>query len=512
MTSLGWNLGRVALWASFTIIALVRDHPQCIFEDSKHDIPTNLEGSAFPNNLYHQLRTPYQDFKCLPKHIHISQASDVDKSHTISMIVSFTLDFNRCKDAAPYVVFGRSWQSEERGEGTRTQFNFTSSLSGEYYNSDWIFHVRLNNLQAGSHDYWYQIVVEHNSEASRRLRGASDERTPSLNFKTPPLPGSPTSIALIGDQGQTVNSTKTMAHIFKATQKASFNPNPVSLVLIVGDMSYADSDPHRWPSWFELMEPLLRSTPTEVAAGNHEIECDNTTMLPFLPYEHYFQNPNRLKSAEIGAIDPTYRETLWNHSCSGPSQFLGTYNYGNSFYQFQHGLVQIIVLNSYSDTRPSSAQYKWLEGALKAVDRQITPWILVGFHCPLYTTFLGHNGEEQTVLMKKHMEPLFLLYGVNLIVSGHDHAYSRSHPVAFETLDPLAPVYFTLGAGGNREQHARDYLNPIPEDWVAKRDRFEYGYGNWFVQNSTHSYFTWVRDGTTTEGVHDQVWLSNPHV
>jgi hypothetical protein len=92
------------------------------------------------------------------------------------------------------------------------------------------------------------------------------------------------------------------------------------------------------------MEPLLRSTPIEVAAGNHEIECDNATLLPFLPYEHYFANANRLRPAEIGAIDPDYRRTLWNQSCSTPSSFLGAYNYGNAFYEVQHGLAQIIVL------------------------------------------------------------------------------------------------------------------------------------------------------------------------
>ena len=113
--------------------------------------------------------------------------------------------------------------------------------------------------------------------------------------------------------------------------------------------------------------------------GNHEIECDNASQLPFLPYEHYFRNANRLGAAEIAAIDPNYRQSLWNHSCSTPSNFLGSYNFGNAFYQFQHGLVQIIILSSYSDTRPESMQYMWLEGVLKGIDRSVTPWILVGF-------------------------------------------------------------------------------------------------------------------------------------
>ena len=524
MSSIGWNLGRAALWASLFVVALVRGPPSCIYDESKDDVPSNLHDSAFDINSYHQLHFPYREYQCMPEHVHLSQASNVNEHHRVNMTVSFTLKYEDCEGAIPHVVFGHEWSHEHQASGKKLQFNFTSSLTGEYYESDWIYHVTLPNLKAGNNEYWYRIVVENpekilassNVKANRRLRGLnSQEETPSFNFKTPPKPGSPTTIALIGDLGQTINSTKTMAHVHRATMKNPFNPHPVSLALIVGDMSYADSDPHRWPSWFELMEPLLRSTPIEVSAGNHEIECDNTTQQPFQPYEHYFSNANRLGPADIQAIDPEYCYTLWNHSCSTPSDFLGNYNYGNAFYEVQHGLAQIIVLSSYSDTSPESVQYQWLEGVLQNIDRTITPWILVGFHCPLYTTFLGHNGEAQTVRMKKHMEPLFVVYGVNLIVSGHDHAYSRSHPVAFDKRDPSnkAPVYLTVGAGGNREQHSRAYLHPEqPEEWVATRDHSEYGYGNWFIQNATHSHFNWVRDGTTTKGVQDHVWFVNPHV
>ena len=71
------------------------------------------------------------------------------------------------------------------------------------------------------------------------------------------------------------------------------------------------------------------------------------------------------------------------------------------------------------------------------------------------------------------------------------------------------PVYFTLGAGGNREEHSRGYIHETPEPWVAKRDNDEYGFGNLFIANHTHAHFSWVRDGTTTKGVQDDVWLKN---
>ena len=139
-------------------------------------------------------------------------------------------------------------------------------------------------------------------------------------------------------------------------------------------------------------EPLLRTTPLQAAPGNHEIECDNITNDIFVPYESFFRNPNRIAPPDMVPIDDDYRKTLW--SCNGPSEFLGHYNYGNAFYAFTHGLAHIVVLNSYTDTKVGSIQYEWLEKELPAIDRTVTPWLLVVFHCPLHTTFLGHNRKS----------------------------------------------------------------------------------------------------------------------
>ena len=112
------------------------------------------------------------------------------------------------------------------------------------------------------------------------------------------------------------------------------------------------------------------------------------------------------------------------------------------------------------------------------------------------------------------MEPLFVQYQVNFVVSGHDHAYLRTKPMRGNNKtsndDENGPVYLTLGAGGNREQHAKGYIHDIPEDWVVKRDISEYGFGHLHLPNATHAHLTWVRDGTTTEGIRDSVWLPNP--
>jgi hypothetical protein len=497
-----------------------------------------------PENLHE----PYSSYPCLPKHIHLAQANNVrtvsvtdddddddddddNDDQRVAMTVSFSLDYKNCSLAHPFVLYGRDNSDSDDHDhkkvtdARRLQFNYTSDKSNGLYQSDWIYHAELPNLKAGNERYWYRIVVEeeeeqqHQQHQHEHLRGTSAERvagsgkSPSYVFHTPPLAGAPTTLALVGDLGQTKNSRETMFHIWRAATDMPLNQHPVSAVHIAGDMSYADSDPRRWTSWMEMMEPLVRTTPLSVAAGNHEIECDTVTNEIFVPYENWFRNPNRIRDVDMLPVEEEYRKTLWFGSCSAPSEFQGHFNYGNAFYSYQHGLVQIIVLSSYSNATVGSVQYQWLEQELKALNRQVTPWLLVSFHSPLYTTFIGHVGEKEAVNMKQAMEPLFVKYGVNIVVSGHDHGYMRTHPLAFGQVDPTgsAPIYLTLGAGGNRENHAAGYRHWKPESWVAERNKQEYGYGHLFVPNATHALFDWVRDGTPVKATEDQEWIFNPH-
>ena len=123
--------------------------------------------------------------------------------------------------------------------------------------------------------------------------------------------------------------------------------------------------------------------------------------------------------AQTEPVADDYRQTLWQKSCSAPSSFRGVYDYGNAFYSYRHGLAHIVALNSYTNASVGSVQYTWLEAELRErFDRTVTPWLLVAFHAPLYTTFVGHVNESEAVNMKKAMEPLFVKYGVNFVVAG----------------------------------------------------------------------------------------------
>jgi hypothetical protein len=472
------------------------------------------------------------------------------------------------------------------------RFNYTSPDSGKYYESDLIHHVLMKNLEAGKQRYWYTIRVELeeemiDAESSRYtshffpplnrpldsyasqlpmglprffLRGsyARTQRlereqaqmrrrgqeltpvllgeTPTYEFTTPPLYGSPTSIALVGDLGQTKNSTRTMARILGSAKAGSYEATRhnaddgdsedrlVTNLFIAGDLSYSDGLPERWESWLDLAEPLLREVPFVSVPGNHEVECDKLTRDVFVPYESFFRNPNRIQEAIEIPPSEAYIDTMkWG--CATPSEFLGQYDYGNAYFSYRQGLVHTIFLNSYAALLDGSKQREWLmETALPEVDRSVTPWLVVIFHTPLYTTFSNHYGELNPELMTASgLKQVFEDYKVNLVVSGHDHAYLRTKAMDGKggvRNDGAAPIFWTLGAGGNREGHAK-YRNPDqPEDWVAKRNNDEFGFGLFFAPNRTHAHLRWMRDedngdehaaapGNASLVMRDSVWIEN---
>ena len=125
--------------------------------------------------------------------------------------------------------------------------------------------------------------------------------------------------------------------------------------------------------------------------------------------------------------------------------------------------------------------------------------------------------------MASGMRQVFERYKVNLVVSGHDHAYLRTKPLDADgkIADDTGTIFWTLGAGGNREGHSK-YRNPdVAEEWVAERNNDEFGFGLFFAPNATHAHLHWMRDDDNNDDessmspgnsylvMRDSVWIEN---
>ena len=89
-------------------------------------------------------------------------------------------------------------------------------------------------------------------------------------------------------------------------------------------------------------------------------------------------------------------------------------------------------------------QRAWLERTLATATE---PWRIVMLHHPPYSA--GYQGSSEEV--RRWLVPLFERYGVQLVLSGHDHDYQRSVPINGVT------YVVTGGAAGTRRTGEDDF-------------------------------------------------------
>jgi hypothetical protein len=85
---------------------------------------------------------------------------------------------------------------------------------------------------------------------------------------------------------------------------------------------------------------------------------------------------------------------------------------------------------------------------------------------------------------------------VDIVFSGHVHAYERSYPVYKEQPNCTHGIpYITIGDGGNREKFAVPW-KPEQPTWSALRE-YAYGHGKFIIHNDTHAQWQWLRNNDT---------------
>ena len=417
---------------------------------------------------------------CAVEQIHLAQGTT--PADMMVMWVTGAASASKCeyyatqyKDAATHLM---------HAEGSADTYK---SNNGRYVSGQ-LHEVLLQGLEADT-EYTYRCGDAEKAEC------ISTERT----FTTLPLVGDlgkAMTFAVIGDLGVTKDSGITVDHCIS---------NEPDMILHAGDLSYANCNQFIWDKYGRLVEPLSSSLPWMVCAGNHEIEFSPATeaypkATAFTAFEARYRMP-RLQPAEFGDVTIP----CGPDECT-PSVFQMEYNYGNSFYSFESGMVHVTVLNCYSTSDHDSVQYKWAEKDFQGVNRKKTPWLAVIMHCPWYNTNTAHQQEEQTLDMKRSMESLFYQYSVNIAFQGHVHAYERSFPVFEGNVDSKGTIYITIGDGGNKEGHAEDYVQPTP-DWSAYRNGTQYGHGIFTVYNSTVAQWDWNRNNDGIKVIADSAVL-----
>jgi 3',5'-cyclic AMP phosphodiesterase CpdA len=123
--------------------------------------------------------------------------------------------------------------------------------------------------------------------------------------------------------------------------------------------------------------------------------------------------------------------TLGNHDNPSERLYKAFNMNGERYYTFKPAgsSVRFFSLDSnYVDDK----QLAWLDKELAASG---SDWKIMFFHHPLYSSGETHGSAER---QRALLEPIFLKYGVNLVLSGHEHFYERIKP-------QKGIAYFILG-------------------------------------------------------------------
>ncbi|MGH9873022.1 MAG: metallophosphoesterase family protein [Pyrinomonadaceae bacterium] len=223
------------------------------------------------------------------------------------------------------------------------------------------------------------------SNISARGSKVSLPAKPTLPLSLPLNQGS-VRFAVIGDTGSGTDKQQQVANMM-LKYRAAF---PFEFVLMMGDNLYGSETPKDYQLKFEnVYRPLINEKIKFYATlGNHDQPNERF-------YEYFNMN-------------------------------------GKEYYRFSKGNVAFYGLNSnYMD----KAQLKWLESELA---KDTSEWKVAFFHHPPYSSAKKHGSDTS---IRKVLEPLFLKYGVNLVLNGHDHVYERIKP-------QKGIYYFVSGAGG----------------------------------------------------------------
>lgn len=208
--------------------------------------------------------------------------------------------------------------------------------------------------------------------------------SPYYKFVTAPVFGAPFSFISMGDI-QTDYSL-----LWQMLSTIQSRHSDIKFYLFSGDMVGDGENRNQWDLMLNTADTLFAGKPTAVAMGNHDSHYVNDETQTLI-FAEYFHQPH-------------------NGPWDLPIHHAYSFTYSNAYF---------IVLNTNDDTEQ---QTFWLKAQLAQARANSYQWLIVMFHHPVYTM---HQRRTYTDLQEQ-WAPLFDEYGVDLVLTGHDHAYMRT--------------------------------------------------------------------------------------
>ena len=182
---------------------------------------------------------------------------------------------------------------------------------------------------------------------------------------------------------------------------------------------YADRD-----KWEKALGTIKKQVPQMSFLYSLGDQVNEYTSKSELEYSGYIEREN--------AKGITFATLIGNHDSQANSysqhfalpnlQAEGKTEAGSNYY-FVYNNTLFIQLNS---NNMNTAEHKaTIEKAIEMTKNQKIKWKVVGFHHAIYSA-ATHANDDDIIKRRAEYPALMKQYGIDLIVSGHDHVYTRS--------------------------------------------------------------------------------------
>ena len=257
-----------------------------------------------------------------------------------------------------------------------------------------------------------------------------------IQFKTAHKENAPFSFLYVGD------AQNYILELWSRLIREGYRKAPdASFIIHAGDLINDAHDEHQWHEWFMAGGYIHRTLPSLMVPGNHEYN-------PFVQQD----------------IDESIKRlsVQWNKQFTLPNNGVRGIQETNYYIDYQG--VRFLALNS---NMMIEEQAKWLEQVLQ---NNPNKWTIATFHHPIFSASTGRDNEE----LRTQWKPLFDKYGIDIVLQGHDHTYTRGRVQPYEqnllsgqnVKDATGTVYVVSVSGGKMYR-----VKPGWEQYEALRDK-----------------------------------------
>jgi hypothetical protein len=161
-----------------------------------------------------------------------------------------------------------------------------------------------------------------------------------------------------------------------------------------GDAVLLGTDQGAWNQWMTAAQPMLAQIPFVFVHGNHDALAINYLL--------------QIAQPQFGIAEQD-----------------------EIYFSLNYGPIHLVVLNdSPASGIPgiTGTEQTWLDHDLGAVDRNVTPWVIVAHHKPAFSSS-NHAMDGDTLAIRAAWPPIYAAHGVDVVFNGHDHDFEVTHPL-----------------------------------------------------------------------------------